>query len=685
MSKTTKPLAIKHLNTRCNPRDFPFTSTKGIHSDEDIVGQERAVAAIQYGLDMHHKGNNIYVMGPPGYGKYSLTETMVIRKSRLRAAAKDWCYVYNFHHPIKPKALELPPGMGRRLQNDMNTLIDVFHTDFSETLARDSINKLKHAYAECEMVVQYLKDVLENVIATKQEFFNKPRTSIMLFDQPHIETPPFSRMKVNLLIDNSKTIGAPVVYEDNPIYHNLIGRVENMSVSGSLVSDFMLIRPGSLHRANHGYLILDVYEVLTHHLAWEGLKRTLHKEEIRIEPLEQSIEFWSSQTLEPEPIPLDIKVILVGDRENYYLMCENEPDFLDLFQVVADFDAFMPRNKTNNLRFAKKLGSIIEEEKLKPFDRCAVCRVIEYSSRLVEDHEKLSTHIHSFKTLIQQADYVSTQAKREITKAEDVTHAIHLEKQRLNRYEMEIHEDIHRDFILIHTSGKKVGQVNALTIICEGDYAFGQPARVTATIYLGDGSVIDIQREVDMCGPIYSRGVLSLSSFLRSRYNRGEKLSLSACITLEQLYSSIHGDSASVAELIALLSAIGHLPVKQSIAMTGAINQLGEIQAVAGVNEKIEGFFGICSERGLRGDQGVIIPRVNVKSLMLDEEVVEAARNKEFFIYAVDTIDEVLTILTDLPAGRRRKNGEFQKGTANQLIELSLQNLASELKERPEE
>lgn len=655
-------------------------STAELHTHTEFVCQDRAVESIQYSLDVNLKGFNLFVMGQPGVGKHTLAKKMVVEKSRMRSVATDWCYAYNFNSPLNPRILKLPPGEGKKLQRDMDDLIEKLHHEFSEATAFHTIELLKRKYSELPNVTKHLDDALDNIKTHMKDFIRGPRESITLFDQPYIEMPPFSRLKINLLVDNSRTIGSPVVYEDNPIYHNLIGRVENMQISGSLVSDFTLIRPGSLHRANNGYLILDASEVLAHHLAWDGLKRAIRKEEIRIEPLEQSIEFWSSQTLEPEPIPLDVKIILIGDRDTYHMMCEEEPDFKELFKIVADFDDDFTRNKRNTYQYAKMIGTIAKQEHLKPLHRTAVANMIDFSSRLVEDSEKLSANIHSIKSIIQQADYWANEADREFIQSLDIKRAIKEQEYRLGRVRTRIYEDIKRNNVFVETSGETIGQINALTIVSEGEYEFGQPSRITATIHSGDGNIFDIQRDIDLSGPTHSKGVLLLTSFIKARYALVEKLSLSASIVFEQMYTSIDGDSASAAELCAIVSAFAQVPIKQSLAITGSIDQFGAMQPISSVNEKIEGFFEVCRLRKLTGEQGVIIPATNVKNLMLSEKVISAARKGTFHIYSINHVDEALSLLTGMNTGARNGSGKYPKTTLNHKVEYGLTNFASAFK-----
>jgi predicted ATP-dependent protease len=682
MRKRHKAIAASRLRKHCNPSQFRFSTTEDLNIDEDLIGQERAIEALQFGLDAELKGFNIYVMGPPGLGKHTLTQRMVIRQSRLLSLASDWCYVYNFNNPLKPKVLKLSPGIGNQFRDDMDVFIEQLHSNFSEEIAVNIIRELQDRYETQKNLVSHLEEVLANIKKYASDFFNKNREPLTLFDQPHLELPPFSRLKVNVFVDNSKTIGRPVIFEDNPIYHNLTGRVENLSINGSLISDFTLIRPGSLHRANNGYLVLDVYDVLSQHLAWEGVKRALHSSKIRIEPLEQSIEFWSAQTLDPEPIPLDLKVILIGDRDSYYLLCDEEPDFKELFKVIVDFNEEIPRTKKNCLRYAKMISSICKEDALKPLDKSAVARTIDYSSRLVEDSTRLSTNVHNIKSIIQQADCMAERDKKKVITNKHISEAILAHDYRLSRIQEKCYSDIQRKFINIDTEGKCVGEVNGLTINEEGDYEFGQPCRITATIHVGNGSIIDIQREVDLAGSLHTKGVLTLSGFIKGRYAIKEKLALSATLTIEQLYDSLDGDSASCAELAALLSSLAHVPIKQYIAVTGSINQFGEIQAIAGVNAKIEGFFAVCKRRRLTGKHGVAIPAVNIQNLMLSDEIVHAVEKGLFNIYPVKHIDELMMLLTDIPSGHRNGSGEFPKKSLNYKIEYALFNYAECLKRR---
>lgn len=477
-----------------------------------------------------------------------------------------------------------------------------------------------------------------------------------------------SRYEVNVVVDNSEAKGAPVIFLDQPRYSNLVGRVEHIAQMGALVTDFTLIKPGALHQANGGYLLVDALKLLSEPFAYEGLKRALRKGEIAIESLGQVYSMISTVSLEPEPIPLAVKVMLIGERLLYYLLSSNDPEFKELFKVAADFEDEMDRTLDSSLAYARIIAEVSRSEGLRPFDRQAVARVVEYGSRLVDDAHKLSTHMQSVTDILREADYWAGEARRDSVTREDVQQALDTQIVRAGRVQDRIQEQILNDQVLIDTEGAIVGQVNGLSVYMLGNHSFGSPSRITARVRMGSGEVIDIEREVDMGGPIHSKGVLILSGFLGERYAAERPLSLRATIVFEQSYGGVEGDSASSAELYALLSALSGVPAKQSLAVTGSINQRGQVQAIGGVNEKIEGFFDLCKARGLTGEQGVLIPAGNVRSLMLREDIREAARRGQFHIYPIASVDEGLTILTGTDAGEPNEAGEFPPDSINGLV-----------------
>jgi len=450
---------------------------------------------------------------------------------------------------------------------------------------------------------------------------------------------------------------------------------------GTLLTDFQLIKPGALHRANGGYLILDARKLLLQPYAWDGLKRALQARRVRIESLAQMLSAVSTISLEPEPIPLNVKIAIVGERQLYYLLYQLDPDFADLFKVAADFEERVDRSTENQLLYARMIASLARKEGLKPLDREAVARVIEQASRIVGDAEKLSTHRRSSNDLLCEADYWAGQAGRDVVGAGDVQRAIDAQIRRVDRVREQSQEAIQRGMILIDTEGEKVGQVNGLSVLALGNFAFGRPSRITARMRMGKGDVMDIEREVELGGPIHSKGVLILSGFLGGRYAEERPLSLSASLVFEQSYGGVEGDSASSAELYALLSVIAGVPIKQNLAVTGSVNQHGQVQSIGGVNYKIEGFFDVCKERGLTGDQGVLIPTSNVKNLMLRRDVVDAVAAGQFHIYPVEKIDQGIEILTGVPAGERGAEGSYPQGSINYLVEERLAELAEKRRE----
>ena len=538
------------------------------------------------------------------------------------------------------------------------------------------IDDLRAAYADHPPVCSYLNEVQQNVIENIDEFRHPKEMPAGLAALTR-EMPDFNRFRVNLLVAREAEEGAPVVYEDHPTYQNLIGRVEHTAQLGALVTNFLLIKPGALHQANGGYLLLDAFKLLSQPFSWEGLKRALSTREIRIESLGQMYSLVSTVSLEPEPIPLDAKVILIGNRMLYYLLAQYDPEFGELFKVVADFEDEVARNPDNDLLYARLIATLVRREKLRAFDRGAVARVIEHSARRAEDAEKLSTHMQSLADLVREADYWAAQATRETVTRDDVERAIDAQIQRSDRLRDRSHEAILRGILHIDTDGERVGQVNGLSVFQLGDFSFAQPSRITASTRLGEGELVDIQREVKLGGAIHSKGVLILSSFLASRYAAEQPLSLSASLTFEQTYGQVEGDSASVAELCALLSSLASVPIRQSLAVTGSVDQFGRVQAIGAVNEKIEGYFDICSRRGLTGQQGVLIPAANVAHLMLRRDVVDAAAAGRFHVYAVETVDQALELLTGVDVGAPDADGKLPEGSLNQRVAQRLEHLAA--------
>ena len=491
----------------------------------------------------------------------------------------------------------------------------------------------------------------------------------------------FRRYQVNVIVDNGAQQGAPVIYEDNPTHQNLVGRAEHLARFGALVTDFNLLAPGALHRANGGYLILDATKLLAGNFGWPSLKRALNAGQIRIETLEQLLSMASTVSLDPEPIPLDVKIVLIGPPLLYYLLSASDEEFPDLFKIAADFDDRVARNPETSLLYARLICAVGRREELRSFDRDAVARVIEQAARLAEDAEKLSTSRRAINGLVREADQLAADAGKDVVGVAEVQAAIDAQFRRGDRIYRRLQEEIGRKTLRIETDGAAVGQVNGLSVISLGALSFGTPSRITAQVRLGRGEVVDIEREVALGGPLHSKGVLILSGFLGGRFGGSRPLSLNASLVFEQSYGGVEGDSASAAELFALLSALAEAPIKQCFAVTGSVDQRGQIQAIGGVNEKIEGFFDSCRVAGFTGKQGVIIPASNVRHLMLRNDVVAAAAGGRFAVYPIDTVDQGLELLTGIPAGAPAAGGEYPAGSLNQRIAVRLDAFAAKAAE----
>ena len=554
-------------------------------------------------------------------------------------------------------------------QREMRKRFKALEREIADDTVNQLVAELEEHHRDLPEVLEYLhavkRDVVEHLEPFRQGDGSDGKT-------PSPDDIQFNRYQINLLVDNAGSSGAPVVYENNPTYLNLIGRVEHIARLGTLTTDFTLIKPGALHRANGGYLILDAVKLLTNSFSWEAVKRVLKAREIRIEALERLLSLAGTTSLEPQPIPLDIKVALIGDRLLYYLLKAYDPEFGQLFKVAADFAEEMPRAGGNAPLYARFIASLQQREQLRPLQRSAVELLVEQAARRAADGDKLSLDVSGLLDLLKESDYRSARAESQLIRREHVQAAVDAQKHRLDQMREQIQEEILRGTLLIDTRGSQLGRINGLTVIFAGDHAFGMPTRISATARLGSGEVTDIQREVDQGGPIHSKGVFILSSYLARRYAKYQPLSLAASLVFEQTYGTIEGDSASAAELCALLSAIGDLPLQQSLAITGSINQHGEIQAIGGINEKIEGFFDICRARGLTGEQGVIIPQANRPHLMLRRELVEAVAAGGFHIYTVRHVDQAMELLTGQSAGVPDAEGVYPPESVNGRVQLRL-------------
>ncbi len=786
-------LDVSKVYHRCDPQQIPFETTAEVSAPAQIIGQQRATEAIQFGATIEDEHFHLYVLGPSGVGKHSVVRQMLDSIAQRRPAPYDWCYINNFEDPQKPRVLQLPAGQGKALQQDMEQLVEelqrtiplafeqeeyqsrlaeieshfqklqqeafeelqqeakqyniaVIRTPagFSFAPVRNGevvppevfrllpeserqeyeqrveelqkklqaiirqmprwrrkmlqqireldrevmrftiepfFEELRKKYAHLEAVQQFLSQVQEDIVRNTEVFRGSAEESEVPvpFVKPSLSA-FMQRYQVNVLVTQDGQSGAPVVYEDHPTYTNLLGRIEHYAQFGTLMTNFTLIRPGSLHRANGGFLILDIYKVLREPLAWEGLKRALFSRQIRIQSLEQAIGLIATISLEPEPVPLDVKVVLIGDRLLFFLLSELDPDFPILFKVAADFEEWIEWKEDAIPQYAGLIATIAQQKQLLPFHREAVARIIEEGARYAAHAHRLTLYIGWLTKLMQEAAYWARQAGKTVVERSDVDTALAKSIYRLDRVRRVVQAEILNNTLLIDTTGAKVGQINGLAVLQLGEFAFGKPSRITATARVGQSGVVDIEREVKLGGTIHSKGVMILANYFTNRYSRFTPVVFSASLTFEQSYGPVEGDSASLAELSALISALTQLPIRQDVAVTGSVNQLGEVQPIGGVNEKIEGFFDICKARGLTGTQGVIIPATNVQHLMLRQDVQEAIAKKQFFVYAVETVDDALEILLQLPAGEPDEQGHYPPDSINGKIVAALQEFAEKYK-----
>lgn len=784
---STYILKFSELYRSCDTNKFKFKTTDDLEDLKDYLGQTRAIDALKFGVGIERKGFNLFVLGSMGTGRHAMVRRYLDKISKTREVPDDWCYVHNFEQDDQPVALQLPPGMGKKLKKDMKRLVEELKIEIPAAFEEDSYHKQKTAieenffktrrekfkvledkslkksialmetqsgfvfapkkaekvltpeeyeslpkadkdrfekdidalqidlknvareiptlrrimadkikaldeettqeaiegsfahiqkkYLELPNVIEFLDFVQKDVVQNVDQFFEKEHEHENEKESDG-ELPYLRRYDVNVFVDHASSKGAPVVYESHPTYHNLIGRVELKPTLSSYVTDFLYIKPGAIHKANGGYLVLDAHKLLMQPQGWESLKIIMRTGEIRIESLGQLFNMASTVSLDPETIPLNVKVILIGDRDIYYTLSELDPEFLELFKVAVDFEDEFENSEENVLQYARLIATMAKKEHILPISPCGVGRLIEYSQRLADDHHKLSANILSVIDVLREADYWARENKSKLVMEKEVNQAILMQVSRLSRIRDRMHENILEGTKLIDTKGEKVGQINGLSVLSIGNFDFGQPTRITATARLGRGQVIDVEREAELGGSLHTKGVMIITQFLGSRYAKNLPLSLNASLVFEQSYGMIDGDSASTAELCALLSALSNLPISQSIAVTGSINQNGEVQAIGGVNEKIEGFFDVCRERGLTGKQGVIIPKANQRNLMLRHDVVEAVEKGKFTVYAVETVDDALEVLMGYTAGTRGKNGAYPENTINGKVSSRLEEMA---------
>ena len=790
-------LTAEQVRARCDPTLFQCDSTADMIPMSGIIGQDRALSALKFGLSIQRPGFNIFVSGPAGTGKMTVIKSFLEALAAQKPAASDWCYVHNFRDPYCPRALGVPAGTGAALHRDMRRLIDDARramaqafgskeygerrSEIADTLnrkresafnaisdkarerglllkatqvgliltpavngqaiseedyqnlspevkeelgkTREELSKelketlaelqneeraaqqrledtdhevaafaighlfgqLRSTYSELPQVTGYLdeveKDIIENFEQFRSEATPQGTDPVAAAMQEQARKQASRNYEVNVIVDNSEMEGAPVVVEMNPTFSNLFGRIEKEAQFGALYTDFTMIRGGSLHRANGGYLAVRIEDLLVNFQSWEGLKRTLRDDKLVIEEIGERLGFVATKSLRPEPIPLDMKVVIVGEPMFYYLLLRADLQFRELFKVKADFDSQMEKTETNLKDYAAVLCRLCIEEGLNHLRSDALARIMEHSSRLADNRDKLSTQFASIADIIREASFYASEDSVSLIEARHVDKAVEQRVYRSNLIQQRINEMIETGMIFIDIEGKSVGQANGLAVIDLGDFAFGRPSRITATVGVGREGLIDIEREAKLGGRLHTKGVMILNGYINEKYARDIPLSLSARLVFEQSYEEIDGDSASSTELYSLLSRLAGVPVKQGIAVTGSVNQKGEVQAIGGINEKIEGFFEVCRARGLNGTQGVLVPESNTRNLMLKDDVADAIREGRFHIYPVRTIDEGIEVLTGVQAGRLLEDGSFESDSINDRVQKRLVGLAQKLRD----
>ena len=782
-SNITAQRLLPEQLTRTFNGHFNFTSTAELEPLSGVLGQERALEALQFGIAMQRPGYNVFIMGESGTGRFSYARRYLTEQAKLRPTPSDWLYVNHFTEMREPHALQLPPGEGSRFCADISTLLDnllatfpaVFETpawqqkksaidrafnrrydqalDVVEKIAleknialyRDSVNiaftpmfegkaldetefaqrpetEREQFHADIAVLEEHLNKELSSLPLWKRESSNQLRELneetiaqaleplLAPLTQKYAEHPCvvayLAAMQVNLLktvveqlvdeehsdaiarklleeqyspnlvVGHEPDEGAPVVFESHPTYDNLFGRIEYSTDQGVLYTSYRQLRSGALHRANGGYLILEAEKLLSEPFVWEALKRALHSRQLKMESPLVELGRVAAATLIPQVIPLQVKVVVIGSRELYYALQELDPDFQEMFRLLVDFDEDIVLTEETLPQFAQLLRARTSEEGMAPLTAAAVQQLARYSARLAEHKERISASLADLFQVVSEADFMRSSAGAELTDAEHIEQAIAARITRTGRVSARIMDDMLSGVILIDTEGAAVGKCNGLTVLAVGDSVFGVPARISASVYPGGSGIVDIEREVSLGQSIHSKGMMIVTGYLGSRYAQEFPLAISASIALEQSYGYVDGDSASLGEVCALISALSRTPLKQSFAITGSINQFGEVQAVGGVNEKIEGFFHLCQARGLSGEQGVIIPKSNVINLLLNEAVVSAVSAGKFHIYTVGHVDQALSLLSGAEAGCLDAEDKFPEGSINAQVVERLRSIA---------
>lgn len=624
---------------------------------------ERQETELQALHDQATKSGAALVRTPMGFAIAPVANGKVIEPSVFRALPeKEQERIRENISALEKKLEEIVrriPGWRKELAEKVHEL----NREVTAFAAAHLIDELKKKYDQLPEILEWLERVRTDTVDNAEMFWRAVTETEAMPMAVHFAESPYERYRVNVIVDNGGKSHAPVVVADHPTFPKLFGRIEHQSRFGNLVTDYRMIRGGALHDANGGYLVVDVRDLLMQPMAWEMLKRVLKNRRLDIESLGEAMGYSGLTTLEPEPIPLDVKVVLVGDRRLYYLLSSFDPDIERLFKVSVDFDDTVDRSAETERRYAEFIAGLVRQKNLRPMDASAVARLIEHASRVAADSKRLSLAVGLIQDVAVEADHYAGAGRKKVISRSHVSQALSARRRQRDRLYQRSIEHIDRDIQLIETKGEAIGQINGLSVISLGDFSFGKPSRITANIRLGRGEVVDIERQVELGGPLHSKGVFILSAFPGQMFGRNRPLALSASLVFEQSYGGVDGDSASAAELLVLLSALSGQPVRQRFAITGSVNQKGQIQAIGGVNQKIEGFFDICRKRGLRGRPGVVIPKSNVQHLMLREDVVDAVRKGSFVIHAIDRIEEGVELMLGAPAGVPGSDGAYPTGT----------------------
>lgn len=673
-------LTLEELCCRFNPENLGFNTTANLPVKRFPIGQERAIKAIEFGLKIKSRGFNVFVSGLAGTGKDSAILQELNSVAKSEPVPDDICYVYNYRNPQTPKVLYFPAGSGKKFKYEIQEFLKKTAETFNKYYQKDNsqipvvleglLREISKKFSSVNGLSDHLHKLKEDLLKNIGKYMVNDSVEFSFSGTPE-------RYDVNLLVDNSETIGAPVIIEHNPSYSNLFGYIQYKMENSIISADHLCLQAGSVHRARGGYLILEVEEILGDLNAWNALKKLLRHGYTCIENSPDRIVMFPAVTLRPQPLSIDLKVILTGDPAFYQTLYNNDDEFVRIFKVKADFSEQLSKTDEIIDGLVYFVAKICNEEKLKHCDRTAVARIIDYSSRLAEHKQRLSAQFEKIADLVREANFHACQQGCSIITGEHIISACESLKYRCSTMEEKIYGLIEDSTLYLDTKGWEIGQVNGVSIVYSGDYVFGVPSRITARTFIGAGNIINIEREAEMSGKIHAKGVLILSGYLGQTYAQDKPLALSASICFEQHYEEIDGDSASSAELYCLMSSLSGLPLRQDIAVTGSVDQRGMIQPVGGINTKIEGFFKACQLKGLSGTQGMIIPKDNVKNLMLGDEILEAVRENMFHIYVVSTIEQGLQILTGKDPGKISSDGSFQPDTIHFLVNQKLRDYAS--------